>query len=125
LQQQGKLAIGGRVLTTTDGCAKQYKCSTSIYFMTLLATKFQIVMDRSICCPGNGKSIIDAVNGVDKNKILRRFMRKVQSPDDALSASSSSLQVHSFNNVAGEETYLAAEDCKRILEMEGSEEGTQ
>jgi hypothetical protein len=45
LQQQGKLAIGGRVLTTTDDCAKQYKCSTSIYFMTLLATKFQIVVE--------------------------------------------------------------------------------
>jgi hypothetical protein len=80
------------MLATTDGCEKQYKC------------------------------IVDAVNGVDKNTILRRSMRrKVQSADDALSASSSTLQVHSFNNVASEETYSAAEDCKRILEMEGGE----
>jgi len=49
-------------------------------------------------------------------------MRKVQSPDDALSSSSSSLQVHSLNNVAGGKTYSAAEDCKRILEMEGGED---
>jgi hypothetical protein len=48
-------------------------------------------------------------------------MRKVQSPNDSLSSSSSSLQVHTFNNVAGEETYSASEDCKRILEMEGGE----
>ena len=121
LQQQGKLANGGRVLATTDGCAKQYKCSTSIYFMTLLATKFQIVMDRSICCPGHGKSIVDAVNGVDKNTILRRSIRNVQSPNDALSSSSSSLQVHTFNNVIDEGTFSASEDCKRILEMEGGE----
>ena len=65
--------------------------------------------------------IVDAVNSVDKNTILRRSMRKVQSPDDALSSSSSSLQVHTFNNVVGEETYSASEDCKRILEMEGGE----
>ena len=87
--------------------------------MSLLATKFDIVVDRSICCPGHGKSIVDAVNGVDKNTILKRSMRKVQTPDEALSSSSSSLQVHSFNNVAGGKAYSAAEDCKRILEMEG------
>ena len=121
LTDTGQLASGGRVLATTDGCAKQYKCATSIYFMTLLASKYDIVMDRSICCPGHGKSIVDAVNGVDKNTILRRSMRMVQSPDAALSGSSSSLQVHSFNNVAGGGTYSAAEDCKRILEMEAGE----
>ena len=48
-------------------------------------------------------------------------MRMVQSSDDALSGSSSSLPVHSFNNVAGGGTYSASEDCKRILEMEAGE----
>ena len=48
----------GRLLCTTDGCAKQYKCATSLYFMSVLSHKFGVVVDRAICCPGHGKSLV-------------------------------------------------------------------
>ena len=73
------LSSGGRLMTMTDGCAKQYKFSTSIFFMSLLETSFDIVVDRAVACPGHGKSLCDALNGVDNNTILRRSNRKVQS----------------------------------------------
>lgn len=115
------LSSGGRLMTMTDGCAKQYKCSTSIFFMSLLATSFDIVVDRAVACPGHGKSLCDALNGVDKNTILRRSNRKVQSPEQAMNSKSTSLQVQSFNNTIGGKQYSAAEDCKRVLELEGGE----
>ena len=51
----------GKFLCTTDGCAKQYKCSTSLYFMSVLAHTFGVVVDRAICCPGHGKSLVVSV----------------------------------------------------------------
>ena len=48
----------GRVLSQTDGCAKQYKCVTTIYVMSLLATKHGIVVDRSISESCHGKSLV-------------------------------------------------------------------
>ena len=52
------ISKGGRVLSQTDGCAKQYKCATAIYFMSLLETKNDIVVDRAISSIGHGKSLV-------------------------------------------------------------------
>ena len=68
-----------------------------------------------------GKNPVDAINGVDKNTILRWSNRKVQSPEAALKEQSSSMQVHSYNNTMGGERYSAAEDCRKILQQEGIE----
>ena len=48
------ISKGGRFLSQTDGCAKQYKCATVIYFMSLLANKHDIVVDRAISASGHG-----------------------------------------------------------------------
>ena len=56
LMEDSILQKGGRVLGSTDGCAKQYKCSTAIYFMSHLSSKFGVAVDRAIGCPGHGKS---------------------------------------------------------------------
>ena len=37
LMEDGILQKGGRVLGSTDGCAKQYKCATAVFLMTMLA----------------------------------------------------------------------------------------
>jgi len=37
LKDEGKLKDGSRILAVTDGCAKQYRSATSIYFMSVLA----------------------------------------------------------------------------------------
>ena len=46
--------------------------------MALLAVKYQCVIDRGISAAGHGKSLVDAINGVDKNTIMRWLMRCVQ-----------------------------------------------
>ena len=102
LMEQGSLQKGGRFLASTDGCAKQYKCCTSLYYMSFIATRFEISMDRSIQDPGHGKSLVDAINGVDKNKIMRRSRRTVSDPVDAIDSKYSHLKIESCNNVSGE-----------------------
>ena len=69
------LKEGGRVLGSTDGCAKQCKCSTAIRFMSHLSFQEKIAIDRAIGCPGHGKCEVDAINGVGKNTIHREAMK--------------------------------------------------
>ena len=121
LFEQGILKNGGRILGSTDGCGKQYKCVTAIHFMSILSVKHGIVIDRAIGCPGHGKCLVDAINGVDKNTIYRETMKQMVKPEEASQSSTSSLQSHSYSNVEGLEKYSAAMNCKFILEGKGSE----
>ena len=59
------------MLTNSDGCAAQYRCSTAFYFLSFLANKHGIEIDRAIYCPGHGKDIVDAVNGTTKTELTR------------------------------------------------------
>ena len=61
------------ILDHTDGCAKQYRSGNALYLLNVLAMKYNIVIDRAVCAPGHGKSIIDGMNAVDKH-FLRRVM---------------------------------------------------
>ena len=54
LVDQNLLTTGGRILSSTDGAAKQYKSATSIYFMSMLSQSFGVVVDRAITCLGHG-----------------------------------------------------------------------
>ena len=113
------LLRGGRILGITDGCAKQYKSATAVYFLSTLAVKYNIVVDRAISASGHGKSSVDAINGLDKNTITRTSARIVQNAEDALKKESKSLKVQSFEDVGiASKRYSPAEDCKRILEQE-------
>ena len=90
--------------------------------MALLSVKYQCVIDRGISAAGHGKSLVDAINGVDKNTILRRLMRSVPDAEDAAGNKTNSLQPQSFNNSSdGTGRYSAAADCKKILEKEGGQ----
>ena len=116
------LKSGGRLFGTTDGCAKQYKSSTAVYFLSALAVKYNIVVDRAISASGHGKSLVDAMNGIDKNTITKKTAREVQHAEDALKEESKHLKVQSFHDVDGHsKRYSPAEDCKRLLEQEGSQ----
>ena len=59
-------------LDHTDGCAKQYRSGNALYLLNMLCIKYDIIIDRAICAPGHGKSIIDGMNAVDKH-----YLRKV------------------------------------------------
>ena len=54
------------MLETTDGCLKQYHCGTAMYFLSLLASSFNVVMNRAIGAPGHRKDIVDGLNAVTK-----------------------------------------------------------
>ena len=72
------ISKGGRVLYQTDGCAKQYKCDTAIYFMSLLATKHEIVVDRAISASGHVKSLVGkCLIKIQKRRIKRRCAARV------------------------------------------------
>ena len=110
------------MLGITDGCAKQYKSATAVYFLSALAVKYHIVVDRAISASGHGKSSVDAINGIDKNTIMKTTARKVQHVEDAMKEESKSIKVQSFQDVGGDtKPYSPAEDCQRILEQEGSQ----
>ena len=100
LKSKKILEEGGRVLGSTDGCAKQCKCSTAIKFMSNLAWSKNIVVDRAIGAPGHGKCEVDAINGVDKNTIHREAMKtsNLKNLDRISHADSSKLQGFSVNS---------------------------
>ena len=71
LKETGVLKDGGRILGSSDGCAKQCKCSSALRFMSNLSVKHGVAIDCAIGCPGHGKCEVDAINAVDKNTIFR------------------------------------------------------
>ena len=64
----------------TDGCAKQYRCSIAYYLMSYLSTSYQIVLDRAVDTPGNGKYVVDGFNAVQK-RYLASCLRICSTPE--------------------------------------------
>ena len=58
-------------LDHTDGCAKQYRSGNALFLLNMLAIKYDIIIDRAVCAPGHGKSIIDGLNAVDKHYLKK------------------------------------------------------
>ena len=46
-----------------------------------------------MCCLGHGKSIVDAINGIDKNAILRLTIKKVGAADVATKEDSKEIEI--------------------------------
>ena len=112
-------AAAATATAATATAATATATATAIHLMTVLAAAFDIVVDRALCAPGHRKSEADSINGVDKNTIHRKSMRKIAHAAD-VSDKHSSLKAHTFTAVSGQERHSPAEDCKRILEMDGS-----
>ena len=49
-----------------DGCAEQYRCSTSLYLMSVLSQCHSIIFDQGIHAPGHGKEVVDSLNTIYK-----------------------------------------------------------
>jgi hypothetical protein len=73
--------LTGTVFDHTDGCAKQYRCATAIYLLSMLATKYHVTINRAIGAPGHGKDVVDALNAVDK-EFLKKMMCRISVPDE-------------------------------------------
>ena len=74
LKETGVLKDGGRILGSSDGCAKQHKCSSALRFMSNFSVKHGVAIDCAIGCPGHGTCEVDAINAVDKNTIFRESL---------------------------------------------------
>lgn len=105
-----------------------------------MASKYKIVVDRGICFPGHGKSIVDAINSLDKNAILRLTVRKVGHADKAMEKDSKDIKVFTAvddaeedndsssdeeqdddddNNVStSEKKFSPAKECVRLLRQD-------
>ena len=81
--------------------------------MSVLAHTFDLVFDRGVCCVGHGKSIVDGINGTDKNVILRVTARKAKEADETDSIKS--LKTYKFDGEKNEKVSVA-ENCKQLLE---------
>ena len=46
LLKKNYLKVGGMILATTDGCASQYRSGTSVYFQTVQAVEFNVILVR-------------------------------------------------------------------------------
>ena len=69
LMKEHILKEDGVIMCTSDGAPSQYRCATDYYFLSTLAYKYKITIDRFISDPGRGKGIVDGINGVTKREL--------------------------------------------------------
>ena len=68
----------GHVLyIVSDGCAKQYKCANTLQTYNMLADRYRICIDVMITAPYHGKSLVDALAGLDKSVIKAGLRRGI------------------------------------------------
>jgi len=81
LFEQSAIKKGSTNFDNTDGCAKQYRCGTALFMLTVLAKYLDIIIDQAIGAPGHGKSEIDGLMAVDK-VFLRSLFRMIIIPEE-------------------------------------------
>ncbi len=84
LIKNGNLVQGNCLYGNTDGSGTQYRCSNALYFLSLLAFNYSIIIDCAVGAPGHGKDLVDGLNAVDKLylKIIMRSIKTAQEDDD-------------------------------------------
>ena len=60
-----------KIWQNTDGFARQYRCASSIYLISVVSQCYSIIIDRGISAPGHGKEVVDGLNAVDKRYIYQ------------------------------------------------------
>jgi hypothetical protein len=75
LKKKGRFLEGRTMFDNTDGCAKQYRCATAIHLLSMLATEFNITINRAVGAPGHGKDLVDGLNACDKQYLKQMMMR--------------------------------------------------
>ena len=101
----------------------QYRCGTAFYFYSALSYTHKLAISKAIGAPGHGKCIMDGINGNTKRKLTVAAGRTAKSLDDLdLQRDSKKFSVFSMIN---DKELSPSEECKRILELEGSSVGVQ
>ena len=60
-----------KIWENTDVCAKQYKCASEIYLISVMSQCYSIIIYRGISAPGHGKEVVDGINATDKRYIYQ------------------------------------------------------
>ena len=55
----------------TDGCAKQYRCVSALYLMSVMLQFYSITIDWWISATGHDKEVVDGINAVHKSYIYQ------------------------------------------------------
>ena len=56
----------GKFSENTNGCAKQYRCASEIYLMSVISQCYSIIIDWDLHAFGHGKEVVDGINDGDK-----------------------------------------------------------
>ena len=122
LKAEGRLIKpGDLLLTNSDGCAAQYRCSTAFFFLSTLAITHDIAIDRAISCPGHGKNIVDGVNGNTKTELSRVSGNQLKTAAEAADGGSAEdTKKFAAAVMQGTKGCSPALECKRLLEFEGT-----
>ena len=117
VERNGRLPEHCILLDHTDGCAKQYRSGNALYLLNILCLKYNITVDRAICAPGHGKSIIDGLNAVDKH-----YLRKVMCMSGTTNPDNVQRRMRVFGFIE-ESEYSFAEECARLCGAEDRKYG--
>ena len=60
-------------LGETDGCAKQYRCTSKLYLVSVMSQCYSIIIDWGIGAPGHDREVVDRINDVDKHYIYTKI----------------------------------------------------
>ena len=63
----------------TDGCADQYRCTTALCLLSMLAHSYNIIIDHHFAAPRHGREVFDGFNDTYKD-FLTVIMTKLQMP---------------------------------------------
>jgi hypothetical protein len=69
------------LLDNTDGCAKQYRCGTALFLLSLLVVLNNVIIDWAVGAPGHGKDVVDGLNATDK-RYLKQKINMVSTPEE-------------------------------------------
>ena len=72
LKLNNQAISGCTVWESTDGCSKQYRCGSTLYFLSYISFKYKIIIDRMIVAPGHGKDLADGLNSSDERYLRVR-----------------------------------------------------
>ena len=66
LKKKNLLTEGGTIFEDTDGCAKQYRCTTAIHLLSVFYARKNGCIDKAIGAPGHDKGLLDGINACYK-----------------------------------------------------------
>ena len=105
------------ILDHTDGCAKQYRSGNTLYLLNILCLTYNVVIDRAVCDPGHGKSIIDGMNAVDKHYLRKIMLVSGNTRHDNIETRASIFGMKGDSNVS------FAIECARLCSLNSRKHG--